>query len=157
MANGAIVNRLRAKLKLFLNGRQGSAMLELAVAFPLLLFLAIGAGDYARFYKTGIQVANAARAGAQYGAQNDATSGDISGMRAAAINDGDNTIAVTPSQFCSCPDGTTPICATGLCGASGAPQVFVKVVATKTINTTIRYPGLRTSLTARDSAILRVQ
>jgi len=136
----------------------GTAMLELAVAFPLLLILAIGAADYARLYQTGINVANAARAGAQYGAQNDWTSGDIAGMRLAAKNDaGDTTITVTPTQICRCPSGTTPNCATGSCGSFGAPEVFVQVVASKAMSTIIRYPGLPTSVTTTRTAIFRVQ
>src|SRR5690349_7549015 len=48
--------------------RSGSALLELAVAIPILLLFTMGVVDYARVYFASIAVANATMAGAQYGA-----------------------------------------------------------------------------------------
>ena len=48
--------------------RRGSATVELAVVTPVLLLLIFGACDYGRSMGTSLQVTNAARIGAEYGA-----------------------------------------------------------------------------------------
>ena len=137
---------------------RGGAMVELAVALPFLLLLAIGAVDYGRIHKTTILVANAARAGAQYGAQNTALSGDNAGMISAARNDaGDAALIVVPSRFCKCPDGSSPSCSGGLCGTFGAPEVFVKDSVKKTATMILRYPGLPQTIDIIRTVTLRVQ
>ena len=50
-----------------LSNRRGGALLELAVAIPMLILIAIGVIDYGRVYTTAITVSNAARAGAEFG------------------------------------------------------------------------------------------
>lgn len=146
------------RLVWFFSCEFGGAMLELAVTFPFILLLAIGALDYGRVHSTSIAVANAARAAAQYGAQNTGTSGDNAGMISAARSDaGDATLSVTPSRFCRCPDGSSPDCSTGSCGAFGAPEVFVKDSVIKVANLFLPYPGLPSAITITRTAILRVQ
>ena len=58
--------------------------MELAVTLPLLVLVMVGAIDFARVFYMGMELTNAARAGAQYGAYNPAQSGNIAGMQAAA-------------------------------------------------------------------------
>ncbi|MGH7684744.1 MAG: TadE/TadG family type IV pilus assembly protein, partial [Vulcanimicrobiaceae bacterium] len=66
---------------------RGTALAEMALIAPLLLILLLGlieagkVGDYA------IRVTSAARAGVQFGAQNEATAGDTQGMQNAASAD----------------------------------------------------------------------
>jgi hypothetical protein len=109
---------------------------------------------------TGIAVANAARATAEYATltvENSAKdtailnqigrddAGDISG------------VLVTSERFCRCPNGTTPAC-DGTCPAPySAPEVFVKAKAQKTVNLILRYPGIPATMTFRDSATFRAQ
>ena len=62
----------------------GSALVELAVSLPLLVLVMVGTIDFARVFYTGMELTNAARAGAQYGAYNPAQSGDIAGMQTTA-------------------------------------------------------------------------
>jgi Flp pilus assembly protein TadG len=64
----------------------GQAMVELAVAIPLLMIVIVGAVDFGTACYISIEVTNAARAGAQYGAQNAITLTDIPGMELAAKN-----------------------------------------------------------------------
>lgn len=47
----------------------GAALVEMALVMPLLLLMALGAGDFGRVMYTAITLAHAARAGAAYGAQ----------------------------------------------------------------------------------------
>ena len=49
------------------SSEHGGALAELAVVLPLLILIAIGVMDYGRVYFTAIAVANAARAGAEWG------------------------------------------------------------------------------------------
>jgi len=57
--------------------RKGGAAVELALILPILVTLVLGAIDFGRFVSLYIAVANAARAGAQYGAMNNYSSSTL--------------------------------------------------------------------------------
>jgi len=149
---------LKLSRRAFRRSELGAAALELAVALPVLTLLALGVVEYGRLYFTGITLASAARAGAQFGAQT-LQSSNFAGMNQAAQNDaGDvGSITTVASQYCRCPDGSTPSCTSGNCGAYGVPEVFVKDSVTKTVSFLIKYPGLPTSLTISRVATFRAQ
>jgi len=136
-------------------------MLEFAVAIPILALLGVGVADFGRAFFTGIKVASAVRAAAQYGGKDGVSSAINSAaiIQAARDEAEDATLSVTPSYFCKCPDGSSPDCSTGSCPGygDGTVQLFVKVKAVKTVNFIFRYPGLASSLTYRDSAVIRAQ
>jgi Flp pilus assembly protein TadG len=139
---------------------KGTALVELAVVLPLLVLFAIGAAEFGRLYFASITIANAARAGAQFGAQNAISSANFAGMTAAAQNEAADlgTITNFPSQFCRCPDGSAPACIGGAsCAGYGTVQIFVKDSAVKVVNLILRYPGLPASVTVNKTAIFRVQ
>jgi Flp pilus assembly protein TadG len=54
-------------MRSFLRQEHGNALVELAVAIPILILIAVGVADYSRLYFTEITVANAARSGADWG------------------------------------------------------------------------------------------
>jgi Flp pilus assembly pilin Flp len=145
-------------LKTFHRSNRGAAAIELAVVLPLLALLAIGVAEFGRLYFTAITVANAARAGAQYGAQSAITSSDFNGMDQAARNDAADLGIITPSssRFCLCPDGSVPAC-TGTCAGYGVPEVFVQTSASKMVTFLMRYPGLPSTITVSRTATFRVQ
>jgi hypothetical protein len=137
----------------------GAAAIELAIALPVLVLLAIGAADFGRMFFTGIAVANAARTAAEYGAQSP-TVWDTSAVNQAGRDDAADVggVEVTSERFCRCPDGSEPDCVTGACTAPYTlPEVFVTSRAVKTINLIISYPGIPQTLTFRDSATFRAQ
>jgi len=153
---------LGALIRALKSGRRsatGSAAVEFAIVLPVLALVAIIASDFARVYFTGITVANAARAGAQYGAQNTSTSGDTVGMNLAATQDGAGAGAITVSSrsFCRCDGGEVGNCTVGNCGAYGEYRLYVEVTATKTVDMVFRYPGLDLSYTLTRTATFRVQ
>lgn len=126
----------------------GQSLLELALVLPMLLLLLVGTIEIGRFAYYSILVANAARAGAQYGAQGLATAADNGGIVTAAKNDGQNVTGLTVSAIQTC--GCTGTLA-GLSGACPAappctlPQhalVYVEVTATGNFNSLFNYPGL---------------
>jgi Flp pilus assembly protein TadG len=91
-------------MKKNLKSQAGGALVEFAITIPLLMLLLVGLIEIGRLTYFGIQVANAARAGAQYGAlSNPNTTGE--NMQVAAQNDGRNSIAnlqTTAQYVCAC-------------------------------------------------------
>ncbi len=146
-------------LKAFHRSDRGAALIELAVVLPVLALFAIGVAEFGRLYFAGITVANAAEAGALYGAQTTTSSTDIAGIKQAILNDAadvgvDSTKAIS---FCGCPDGTATDCKTGTCPSYGMPQVFVQATAWKTVTLLLRYPGLPSTVTISRTATFRAQ
>jgi Flp pilus assembly protein TadG len=138
--------------------QQGSAMIELAVALPLLVFIAVGVMDYGRVYFTSIAVANAARAAAEWGAQSLATASRTTDIQNFGILDGAeaapvNVVASAPIYKC----GETVVSASATCVGYGPPRVFVEVTASKVVALLLKYPGLPTSVTISRKATFRAQ
>jgi len=141
----------------FWNDRGGTSFIELALLFPLMCLLCCGTMDFARVVYSGIEVANAARAGVQYGALTPGHSGDISGMTQAALDDAADlgkTVTASASNFCAC-SGSTTDCSTP-CGGT-APSGYVKVTTNFTFNTLLHYPGMPGSVVLSRTAKMRVQ
>jgi Flp pilus assembly protein TadG len=92
--------------KNFFRDSKGAALVELALTAPLLLLAMIGSAELGRIAYYAIEVQNAARAGAAYGAQNDSTAfGSSSNIEQAARNDAPNitlTFPTAPTQQCVC-------------------------------------------------------
>lgn len=150
--SGRLARELRRREK-------GSALVELAIALPIIILLAIGVADFGRMFFTGIAVANAARAAAEYGSTKVTSMSDTSKVNQAGRDEaGDiSGVLVTSEQFCRCPDGTTPDCA-GTCPSPYTwTEVFVKAKATKTFSLILHYPGIPQTLTFTDSATFRAQ
>jgi Flp pilus assembly protein TadG len=131
---------------------QGTSLLELALLLPILILLLLGIIELGRYSEAAIVVANAARAGAQYGAQSPQTAGDAGGISQAAIADAGNTSAlltpliglqVTNTPVCGCV-GSTPDQAT----CTNPPTnycrllVYVQVDTSGTFQTLFPYPGI---------------
>jgi Flp pilus assembly protein TadG len=115
-----------------LTKQRGQSFVEVAFGLPVLLILLVGIVEIGRFAFYSVVVAGAARAGAQYGAQNLATAADTAGIIHAAQNDG--TVGGVkpnvnpPLQKCRCGPGTTlTSCAGG--GVCANPAVYVDVTA----------------------------
>jgi Flp pilus assembly protein TadG len=133
-------------------------MIELAVALPLLVLIAIGVTDYGRVYFTSIAVANAARAGAEWGAQNQGTYTDQTKIKSFAQLDGAEagTITFTSQTIFKCNDGSV-VTNTSTCPGYGNPQVYVEVKATKVLPLLMNYPGLPSAVTIARTATFREQ
>jgi hypothetical protein len=136
----------------------GAAAVELAVILPVLVLLSLGVAEFGRLHFTAIAVANAAKAGAQFGAQSTVTSSDTAAINQAARNEAADIspIMTSSSHFCRCPDGSTPSCS-DTCVGYGVPEVFVQVSATKSVAFLMSYPGLPSRITVTRRATFRVQ
>ena len=136
----------------------GSALVELAVALPLLVLLAIGVADFGRMFYTGMVVANAARAAAEFGARKVET-WDSAAANAVGAEEASDIAPVTMTtvKFCRCPDGSTPACD----GACPQPytwvETYVKTRVQKTLTLMMPYPGLPQTIIYNDSATFRAQ
>ena len=137
----------------------GTALLELGLLLPVFLLLLFGVMDFSRAFYAVITVANAARAGAGYGAQSAAKSSDFAGMTQAALDDAQDVkgMTVTPERFCECPDGSVTACGTGTCVAGVKPRIYVRVTTQKTFDALAPYPGIPSSLKLVGRAVMRAQ
>lgn len=139
------------------HGRRGSAVVEAALAFPLLFLILLGAMDFSRVFFTAVEVANAAEAGARYGAQNPTRAADLTGMQTAATNDTDvSGITATASEVCRCEDGTSVTCS-GNCGSQGNPLIYAKVTTKATYSTIVPWPTIPSPIQINGKAVMRAQ
>ena len=126
------------------NRQKGQSLAELALLLPIILVSVMGIIEVSRVSYFAIQVANAARAGVQYGAQNSTTASDTTGMQNAAINDAVNITGLSASanHFCKCSDGTSTACLSNTCSAGTRLLEYVNVTTSVTVNSLFKYPGI---------------
>jgi len=161
-------NRFQAKGETFIPSARrcaawradsGTSLLEMAVLTPFLLILLMGVIELGRFSYYSILVANAARAGAQYGAQNLGTAADTTGIKNAASQDGQSlsSLTITSAQQCGCTGSTlSSTCPATSCTPPNHPLVYVQVTASATINSLFNYPGLPKSISLSSTNTTRV-
>ncbi len=141
------------------NSQRGSAIVELTLLVPLFLLMLLGTMDFARVFYTALSVSHAARAGVQYGAQDNEKSKDYAGMQQAAqlaAQDIGALSTVTAGSYCQCANGSKVDCIIGTCN-EGSPQIYVIVTAGKIFQTMWNYPGIPHSVALSRTAIMRVQ
>lgn len=137
--------------------QKGQALIETALAMPLLLLFLVGAIEIARAVFAGIEVSNAAHAGVQYGAQSSAAAGDTTGIQNAATADApDITLGTTTvSHSCICSNGAASTClATDCTGAN--IETILTVQTQATFDPGIYLPGMSHTFTLQGQAIQKV-
>ena len=145
-----------------LTGDTGQGLIELALTLPLLILILLGGAEFARFAWASIEAANAARAGAQFGAQTNITASNDAGMQAAALNDGVNLsgLTATSSHSCACSNApsTSIGCLNALPGCASPAIVleYVQVNTSSTIHPLFHWPGLPATFVANGSALMQV-
>jgi len=141
----------------------GAATAELAMFLPIAFVLLLGSVDFGRVFYELTAIANAATAGAKYGAHDAAHSGDITGIRRAVTDDLEDsvavdTVAVDTERYCNCDDGARIDCDTGTCaGGTGARRTYVRVRVQKPFTTLFPYPGVPNAVVLSREAQIRVQ
>ena len=151
------------KTKTRIGCQHGATLVELALLLPVFTLLFLGVFDVGRGYYFAMEVANAARAGAQYGYQSSGTMIDSTGIQNAAIDDAVDVGASgscsksacwssgypKSSWGCMCSDGTSKStsCAAGtLTCSTNSRQVNYVDVQTKAIyQPMIAWPGIPSS------------
>ena len=111
-------------MKQFPTSAAGVALIEFALALPLLIILLIGIIETGRLAYYNILVGNAAHAGAFYGSQNLDTADRVSGMTDAALRDGQNipqiSVSPAPTQACQCYNPATGASTALACSLNGS-------------------------------------
>jgi Flp pilus assembly protein TadG len=153
---------MTAHLRRLHRDRRGSALVELAIALPVMLLVFFGTVDFARVMYLGIELTNAARAGAQYGAHNLTTIADTPGIEATAAaaspNIGTFTTSVSgPDCFCASNSATfTSTACTATCSAGLHQVVTVTVTTSKTFTRLTMFPGIPSTISLTRNATMRV-
>lgn len=144
----------------------GSALVELAVVMPVLVLTFVGVGDFSRLFYKAIELSDAARAGAQYGAFDNAHFGDTTKIKASAVAAGSNigltTTDVTVTRPCQCAtdDGATFAAAascTAVCPSGQHLVIYLTVTTTKSFSTVMaNVPGVPSTVTLTRTASMRL-
>jgi hypothetical protein len=128
-----------------LQHRRGGSLLEVALFVPILLYVLIAVGDFARYYVEASRLSEAAVRAVRQAAQ-----GELQEPSAASIR---------IDSFCACP--TEPAkrfaCGDASCESYGEPARYVQASAEKPFAFVARYPGIPSNLTLRRSAGVRVR
>ncbi len=135
-------------------------MVEFAIVAPVMVYLLLGAADFARVFYLTVALNNAARAGAQFGSQSPVTAANTSGMQTAASNDATNlTLTATPTASqCTCISGTSVSTCTSTYPCSDNPNAtYVSVTVNSQFKTLVKYPGFAQTITLAGNAIMQVQ
>jgi Flp pilus assembly protein TadG len=135
----------------------GQAAVELALSLPLLLMLLLVVVETGRAFYIAISVANAARAGVQYGSQSLTTAADNTGMLNAAAVDAPNItgMTTTATHFCVCSDGSSSTCSSTDCAGSHR-LVYTRVNTSAPYTPLVNFMGILPSMTVPGSAVMRV-
>jgi Flp pilus assembly protein TadG len=135
----------------------GQASVELALSLPVLLMMLLVVVETGRAFYIAISVANAARAGVQYGSQNLTTAADNTGMVTAATNDAPNIsgMTATATHFCVCANGTASTCAATDCAGSHR-LLYTQVNTSAPYTPLINFMGILPTMTVPGVAIMRV-
>jgi len=99
-------------MRSFWRSESGASLVEFAILAPVMLVLLVGLIEVGRYTFFAILAANAARAGAAYGAQNTQKADDVPGMTNAAKLDGQSLSQwiVSASPLCSVNGGALGTC-----------------------------------------------
>jgi len=149
--------------------QSGQALVELALALPVLLLLALGVIELGRYAYISILVGNAAHAGAVYGSQGTWATDPAAIKKAAQFDFAGNTasgsqgngldvstLSVAASNTCGCDGGGTvsalPCDGSTTCPAGSHWVVIVNVTASGQYCSLFNYPGLPGSCVGGDPA-----
>jgi Flp pilus assembly protein TadG len=156
--------KLPARIRVLCKADHGASLAELAMVTPVLLLLTFGAVDLGRWYYVGLEVANAAHAGAEYGSLHPSVAADIVTAAQQSETHVPDVSYGTPTVTygCECSDGSsytancspTPSC-TASTYVGGNVVHRVKVTTTAVYTTLVPWPGIPSSFTLSSTATIR--
>jgi len=140
----------------------GGALIETALAMPLLSLLLLGAAEFGLLDYEAIEVSNAAKAGVEYGSSSPSAAVDTTGIQTAAQNDAGNILnlagrsAVTATETWSyaCPSspGFTPTGRPLTCPGNTPIETILTVKTQATFVPLIHIPGFVSPITIHGQA-----
>jgi len=153
--------RFRRIRRFDLRSASGGALIEVAIAMPILMLLLVGAAELGRLAYFSIEISSAAYSGASYAAQNRGTAASTANIATAASKDAANIsgLVTVSSVACYCSDGTAVTCANAAtnCVTPAHISEYVKVSTSVPVSPIFSYPGLSATWTLNGSATMRVQ
>jgi Flp pilus assembly protein TadG len=149
----SIAKRLR-----FLRSESGNALFELALGIGVLATVVIGSVEFGRIAYASIEVNDAARAGASYGAESRTYAADNANVTNAAKKDAPDVtnMTATATYWCKCADGSASTCGATDCTSSRILE-YVTVNTTAGVKALFYVPGLPRSYTVTGNAVMRVE
>lgn len=136
--------------------RKGNALVETALAFPVLVLIVVGVFDYGRIFSTNLVAGNAARAGAQVailsperfaGSDFAAAIGEVE----AAVGTDDRRQRVEVTRFSECPGAEQEQAYPANCpGAAG----YLRIRVSLPLEPAFRYPGFPSGVA--EAAVVRI-
>jgi len=126
---------------------RGQSLVEFAVLAGILLVILMGIEEFSRLWYANITVHNAARVGAEYGAQNFTTAQDAVGIENAVREEMVTLFGVTLSN----PSVSV------LNGTDTFDQRFVSVTVIYTFQPILPVPGMASNLRVSKTAIMRLE
>jgi Flp pilus assembly protein TadG len=137
---------------------RGSALIEFSLLISVLLLLFLGIVDSAIAVRQGMVVANAADAGALYGAS-EGNANNTAGMATAALNAATGVAGMTASAttWCSCSAGGTNVSCSSTCSTYDLPMQYVQVQTSATYYVLFRSSGIPLSIGLSGSATMRAR
>ena len=155
-------DRRQTRFSFGLNSRHnGQSGVELAASMAILSLLLLLASDFGRMYYTYVTVSDAARAGAQFGAQSVVTAANASGIAAAVTSDAGNISLASGSPTvsqCTCISTAKIVaqCSTSYNCTTNPFATWVTVIVSAPFTTLVRYPGLPNPVTLTSTAQMEV-
>lgn len=138
-----VIGRWFARLAVSTWSETGGSLLETALLVPMLTLLFLAVIDVGRLAYMSIEVSNAARAGASYGAQSHLTAVNSTGIGQAAKNDASDLtgLTATATHYCQCSNGTSQVtCSLSSC-TSARLLVYVQVSTSATFTPWFPFKG----------------
>ncbi|MGF1611422.1 MAG: TadE/TadG family type IV pilus assembly protein [Kiloniellales bacterium] len=137
--------------------RAGNVSLEVAFVVTVLLVLAVGAVDFGRYGLAHLTLSSAARAGAQYGIQSQASAGETAMIEQAARHDSGNpSLDVAVRQFCECPGAGEVDCGI-TCADDDYAMMYVEVTTRDELELFFDYPGVESPMPLTARSRMRVR
>jgi Flp pilus assembly protein TadG len=137
---------------------EGLSTIEFAFVAGILMVLLLGLVDFGIGFWEQMQVANAARAGAEYAARFGYDSSNIQTTVTNATSLSGIQATPTPAKTCGCPDASTGITAQSCgsaCSNGDIAGTFVTVNAQISYSTLFAWPGIPQPMTLTSSATVR--
>jgi Flp pilus assembly protein TadG len=154
--------RFLARLRAFWNDTHGASLVELALLAPTLFLLIMGVVDFGRAVYIGIELQDAAHAGAEYGSLNPTNTTAITAAAKQSAANIPNLVVSTPTWGCECSDGSSysascvspPTCTAS--STRGSNIVHRVQVTTSSVYTPfLHWPGLPGAITMSSTASMR--
>lgn len=121
----------------------GQGLVELALLTPMLVLILLGAVDFGRVFSASIQVTNAAREGAYFGARSFENAEDSAAIENVAIADSSSIFGIDPTV-----SSTT--------GVDDNGYDFVAVTVTYAFEPLVPYPGIPEEIDLSKTVTMRI-